>query len=273
MRHRYILLFLGVLIGCLFVTLARADFGQAIVGEAIDLFSSQLGDDGSDDPRSMEDLLHWAISHSDPEKLASQAEEAQKIQMVRDLKEQRRRVKELLDQVRSQPTETDMMKEGIAILQRPGASDTEVLAALQALQVLVEPIDNANDLHPLGGITAVVTQLTRGSEVAAAAAYVLGTAASNNPSFQRALLAEHPDIVDTLIQVCQSRQEEAAVKGMYALAALIRNLPEPRRAFASAGGFGALELLLRGESVAARVKRRALSLFMDLADTLPAGEE
>ncbi|GIL75880.1 hypothetical protein Vretifemale_5609 [Volvox reticuliferus] len=71
----------------------------------------------------------------------------------------------------------------------------------------------------------------------------------------------------------QSRQEEAAVKGMYALAALIRNLSETRRAFASAGGFGALEELLRGESVAARVKRRALSLFMDLVDIRPAGAE
>ncbi len=35
-------------------------------------------------------------------------------------------------------------QEGIAILSRPTASDTELLAALQALQVLVEPIDNAN---------------------------------------------------------------------------------------------------------------------------------
>lgn len=35
-------------------------------------------------------------------------------------------------------------QEGISILSRPTASDTELLAALQALQVLVEPIDNAN---------------------------------------------------------------------------------------------------------------------------------
>ncbi|GFR47185.1 hypothetical protein Agub_g8777, partial [Astrephomene gubernaculifera] len=249
----------------------KCDFGQAIVNEAVDLFAANSGEDERD-PRSMEDLLHWAIANSDPGKLAAQAEEAQRIQMVKDLKEQRRRVKELLDHVRSQPTETDMLKEGIAILRRPAASETELLAALQTLQVLVEPIDNANDLQPLGGIAPVVTQLTHGSpEVAAAAAHVLGTAASNNPTFQRQLLSDHPGIVSTLLQVSQSAQEESAVKGMYAVAALVRNTQEARRAFVDAGGFSHLELLLRGGLVAPRVKRKALSLFMDLVDTQPAG--
>eukprot|EP00198_Chlamydomonas_reinhardtii_P011534 XP_001700871.1 predicted protein [Chlamydomonas reinhardtii] len=143
----------------------------------------------------MEDLLHWAISHSDPAKLAAAAEEAQRVQVVKDLKEQRRRVKE--------PTEADMMREGIDILRRAGASDTELLAALQALQVLVEPIDNANDLHPLGGLSPVVAQLARLAEapaLATAAAHVIGTAASNNPTFQRALLSQHPEVVGTLLQ-------------------------------------------------------------------------
>lgn len=182
-----------------------------------------------------------------------------------------------------------MMREGIDILRRAGASDTELLAALQALQVLVEPIDNANgeegseeggggggewgvgrgewgmgwvfvrvareaaageagmrvqemrnrvesqafmfsccptkspgsalgfsplllcllllrstDLHPLGGLSPVVAQLARLAEapaLATAAAHVIGTAASNNPTFQRALLSQHPEVVGTLLQV------------------------------------------------------------------------
>ncbi|PNW80578.1 hypothetical protein CHLRE_07g323500v5 [Chlamydomonas reinhardtii] len=221
----------------------------------------------------MEDLLHWAISHSDPAKLAAAAEEAQRVQVVKDLKEQRRRVKELLDHVRSQPTEADMMREGIDILRRAGASDTELLAALQALQVLVEPIDNANDLHPLGGLSPVVAQLARLAEapaLATAAAHVIGTAASNNPTFQRALLSQHPEVVGTLLQVSAAPDHECSVKGLYALAAMVRNLREARAAFVEAGGFGTLEALLRGEAVSPRVKRKSLSLFMDLVDTQPA---
>lgn len=37
----------------------------------------------------------YTTAHSDPEKLATLAEEAQRIQLVRDLKEQRRRVQEV----------------------------------------------------------------------------------------------------------------------------------------------------------------------------------
>ncbi|KAG2493284.1 hypothetical protein HYH03_008420 [Edaphochlamys debaryana] len=260
-----LLVFAGLL-GCCAI-LAAADFGANIVG---DVGIEPHGEFDENDPQSMESLLHWAISNSNPEKLSAQAEEAAPLQMVKDLKEQRRRVKELLDHVSAQPTEVDMMKEGIDILRRDGASDTELLAALQALQVLVEPIDNANDLRPLGGISPVVAVLTRGPELAAAAAHVLGTACSNNPTFQRALMAAHPDIVGTLLRVSESAEEGTAVKGMYALAALVRNLPEMRRAFVDAGGFRSLELLLRGEGSGARVKRRALSLFMDLVDTQPA---
>lgn len=50
------LFLLGLLAGgCLYY--CEADFGQAIVDEALDAL--QNGNDG--DPRSMEDLLHWAI--------------------------------------------------------------------------------------------------------------------------------------------------------------------------------------------------------------------
>ncbi len=39
--------------------ITEADFGQAVVDEAIDLFA-QVGDE-DDEPRTMEGLLHWAI--------------------------------------------------------------------------------------------------------------------------------------------------------------------------------------------------------------------
>ncbi len=66
----------------------------------------------------------------------------------------------------------------------------------------MEPIDNANDLHGLGGLGPLVALLGHEAPaVAAAAAHALGTAASNNPAFQRQLLSQQPEAVATLLRV------------------------------------------------------------------------
>ncbi len=51
---------------------------------------------------------------------------------------------QLIKEMQSAPTEIDLMKDTIAILTNSSAPAEEVLLALEALQSLVEPIDNAN---------------------------------------------------------------------------------------------------------------------------------
>lgn len=220
------------------------DFGAKL----IDSLASAHGSEGGSEEERLESLLHWSISHSDPLKLAEAAGEADKRASVADLLAQRARVKELLDYVNAQPTETDLLKDAIAMLVNQTTPEVGQLHALKAMQVrwrwlngfrplkatlgrrgrcaplsvdarrctmeaattecclppacarsltrqyhlvqaLVEPIDNANDLRALGGIAPVVLHLqSPNPELAAAAAHVLGTAASNNPTFQNHLM-------------------------------------------------------------------------------------
>ncbi len=51
---------------------------------------------------------------------------------------------QLIKDMQSAPTEIDLMKDTIDILTNSSAPSDEVLLALEALQALVEPIDNAN---------------------------------------------------------------------------------------------------------------------------------
>lgn len=51
------------------------------------------------------------------------------------------------------PSEADLMKDAIAVLRNDSTPSEEVLMALEALQVLVEPIDNANGRQSLSHVT------------------------------------------------------------------------------------------------------------------------
>ena len=51
---------------------------------------------------------------------------------------------QLMKEMQSAPTEIDLMKDTIAVLTNGSTPLEEVLLALEVLQSLVEPIDNAN---------------------------------------------------------------------------------------------------------------------------------
>ena len=107
------------------------DFGAAL----IDSLAAAHGDGGETEEERLESLLHWSISHSDPRKLAAAAGEAEKRQTVADLIAQRAKVKELLDYMNAQPTETDLLKETIAMLVNDSTPEVGRLHALKGMQV------------------------------------------------------------------------------------------------------------------------------------------
>lgn len=51
---------------------------------------------------------------------------------------------QMIKDMQSAPTEIDLMQDTIGVLANSSAPPEEVLLALEALQSLVEPIDNAN---------------------------------------------------------------------------------------------------------------------------------
>jgi hypothetical protein len=64
----------------------------------------------------------------------------------------------------------------------------------------------ATDLRVLGGLPPLVALLQQAQppELQEAAAYVLGTAASNNAKLVEVLLQEHPNLLQQLLQVSEA---------------------------------------------------------------------
>ena len=174
----------------------------------------------------------------------------------------------------SLPTEAGLMRDAVARLTAPGADDAAQLDALEELRALVEPIDNANDLESLGGLAPVVARLgdAHAAAVRAAAAAVVGTAASNNLKFVSRLAAAHPGATAALLAVSQLPDDAAAARGLYALGAVVRGSREARGAFYAASGLAALEqAVARRGAGAERVRTRALHLLTDLMELAHEG--
>ncbi|KAF6264633.1 hypothetical protein COO60DRAFT_1634248 [Scenedesmus sp. NREL 46B-D3] len=208
----------------------------------------------------MESLLHWAIEHSDPDTLREQAETVRRDEAVKDFVERKKRVQELSDIMSQQPSEAQLMMDNIAVLKDAEAGSADKAEALGNLQVLVEPIDNANDLRVLGGLPPLVAllQLQQHAELQEGAAYVLGTAASNNANL-----------------IAAAKHEGAANKAMYALGNIVRSpVPLARSQFYAQAGLGQLQALL-GQAAAAplRVKSKAINLIADLIEMTANGDD
>jgi hypothetical protein len=90
------------------------------------------------------ELHSFCLPHaenSDPEILKAQAQSVQQAEAVQSLMERRGKVQQLINVLEQQPTETQLMQEAIAMLVNKTGNPVNLL---EALQILVEPIDNAN---------------------------------------------------------------------------------------------------------------------------------
>lgn len=213
--------------------------------------------------RQEKDMLHWAIEHSDPEKLKAAA------QALKDPASSARRQREMqavLEAMRQEPSEADLMKAAIEELTAANATDADKVAAMLRLRDLVRPIDNANDLKPLGGFAPLIMALNSSNpDVQAAAAGVLGTAASNNVRAQQDVAEDCPDVVQKLLQVVQSNHTEAASKGLYALGKFLLNSAPQQQQFFQQGGMGTLQQLVADERLPEALRWKLLDLIGDLA--------
>lgn len=215
---------------------------------------------------SMESILHWAIGHSDPEKLKVAATVARRLSPD-ELETRRQDIKELMDRLHV-PSDAELMKIAIADLQNSTLSTEDRQRALQELLILVEPIDNANDvadLDKLGGLQLVIAELDRPEEeLRTTAAWVLGKACQNNLVVQKQILQHNG--LPRLVEMVESSASEEAVKALYAVSAVIRNFPLAQEQFYFEGGAGLLERLFAGASVDIRLRRKSLFLLADLAE-------
>ncbi|XP_027346107.1 hsp70 nucleotide exchange factor FES1 isoform X2 [Abrus precatorius] len=212
---------------------------------------------------SLDGMLQWAISHSDPEKLKESAEAQQQLSPS-ELQKRQLEIKEIMEKIKM-PSDAELMKIAISDLNNVSTSLEDRLRALQELLELVEPIDNANDLNKLGGLFAVAQELNHSDPgIRTVAAWVLGKACQNNPIVQQQIL--ELGVLSRLIKMVKSHSIEEANKALYAVSALIRNnLASQDLFYAEAGGW-MLQDILSNATLNIRLRRKAVLLLADLAE-------
>ncbi|CAJ1965522.1 unnamed protein product [Sphenostylis stenocarpa] len=91
---------------------------------------------------SLDGMLQWAISHSDPEKLKESAETQQHLSPM-ELQKRQLEIKEIMEKIKM-PSDAELMKVAIGDLNNLSTSLEDRYRALEELLELVESIDNAN---------------------------------------------------------------------------------------------------------------------------------
>lgn len=132
------------------------------------------------------------------------------------------------------------MKEARDVLLNPSATKEELEEALDNLLFLIESIDNANDLHTIGGLKPVISCLkSPHSSVRMGAAWVLATAAQNNAKVQGQITEQ--DGLALLLEVLNNdKSSEVRSKALSALSAILGHNPDAVHKFDALKGFQSL---------------------------------
>eukprot|EP00440_Ansanella_granifera_P011401 gb/GFBE01012369.1/.p1 GENE.gb/GFBE01012369.1/~~gb/GFBE01012369.1/.p1 ORF type:complete len:378 (+),score=101.27 gb/GFBE01012369.1/:1-1134(+) len=176
LRRRVMLLVLAVLA---FALLRPTD------ASAPTLTMPESGSGKKKDP--MNELLHWAIEHSDPEKLK---------ELMHKYKENNLTLKDVYDQEVIDAmfkSEADVMIQQIAVIKdfrNASLEEGYLQAALEELEENLHQIDNAGNLHGMGGMRPLLELAMseeRSDETRSLALWCLGAAVQNNGPVQREL--------------------------------------------------------------------------------------
>ncbi|CAI9093327.1 OLC1v1028802C1 [Oldenlandia corymbosa var. corymbosa] len=231
----------------------------------ISTFAGEWNEDDVDGGfSSLDGMLQWAIGHSDPSKLKETAEDVKR-KSPDELKKRQDEIKELIEKMKM-PSDAELMKIAIDDLNNSSLPWEDHLRALLELSELVEPIDNANDLHKLGGTLVVVKELNHpDSEVRTTSALVLGKACQNNPVVQKQFL--ELGALSELLKMTKSNSVEEVLRALYAISALIRNNVVGQQLFYGESGDLIIQDLLSKSNIDVRIHKRSVSIVSDLAES------
>ncbi|KAL6003661.1 hypothetical protein ACLOJK_023894 [Asimina triloba] len=162
------------------------------------------------------------------------------------------------------PSDTELMQASIADLNNSSISFEDCYHALHNVLNLVESLSNANDLSRLGGLAAVIRELSNtNTEIRTISAWILGKASQNNPVVQKQIM--ELGALPILMKMVKSNFREEALKSLYAISAVISNNPPSQDLFYSEAGELMLLDLLNDSSTNVRLLRKSASLVADLA--------
>lgn len=121
------------------------------------------------------------------------------------------------------PSDADLMKESMTVILHPEADHEAKIIAFDNLEQLIENLDNANNLTPLGLWPPLLSQLNHeNAEMRKMAAWCVGTAVQNNPKSQQCLL-EAGGVKSVASMSLNDPDPAARRKAVYALSSSIRN--------------------------------------------------
>ncbi|KAM0691243.1 hypothetical protein Q7P36_010014 [Cladosporium allicinum] len=165
-------------------------------------------------------LLQWSVQNS-----AASRNDPTTVQ-TDDVREPARALNpELLKQLMGGPSEADLMKQAMHAIVAPlDQCDLEnKLIAWDNFEQLIEGIDNAKNMQPLGLWIPLVEQLDHEiPDMRAWAAHCLNTAVQNNPDCQERCLAINA-IPKLIKQVLKDTDKTARKKAAGALSSEVRN--------------------------------------------------
>ncbi|RVX69412.1 hypothetical protein B0A52_06475 [Exophiala mesophila] len=159
-------------------------------------------------------LLQWSIENSDAGRTSDQP-----------AREPKGLSADALRALMGGPSDADLMREAMSIIVStdPEVTHESKMTAFDNFEQLIENLDNANNMEPLGLWTPMVSQLD--SEVAdyrRMAAWCLGTAVQNNDKAQERFLAVNG--VNKIVTVALDDSDTTVRrKAIYALSSSVRN--------------------------------------------------
>lgn len=169
---------------------------------------------------NLNELLKWSVSATtNPETAAADPQAA-----ARSLN-----ADALASLFSNGPSDADMMKDSMAAIKSDDPSmDLEArLIAFDNFEQLIENLDNANLMEPLGLWPDLISCLSHTEpEIRKYAAWCMGTAVQNNEKSQKMLVKEGG--IKPLVDVALGEMEEESVrrKAIYALSSAMRNMQE-----------------------------------------------
>ncbi|KAL6998842.1 hypothetical protein U1Q18_000010 [Sarracenia purpurea var. burkii] len=213
---------------------------------------------------SLDGMLQWAIGHSDPAKLKETAENIQQLS-PNELKSHQLEIKDLMERLKT-PSDAQLMQIAINDLNDSSLTLEDHRHALQELLILVEPIDNSNDLHKLGGLSVIIRKLNNlDPEMRTTSAWILGKASQNNPIVQKQVLELGG--LKKLMKMVKSSFLEEATKALYAVSALIRNNLDGQELFYAEAGDLMLQDILSNSSIDTVLRKKSVFLVADLVES------
>ncbi|CAL5868238.1 uncharacterized protein PFLUO_LOCUS2462 [Penicillium psychrofluorescens] len=163
------------------------------------------------DPQ-MNKLLKWSVQNSQNEDGTTDAPAS-----ARNL------TPDMINALFGGPSEADLMKAAMEVLHSDDSDLENKLIAFDNFEQMIESIDNANNLEPLG-LWSPLAQLLQheDADMRRMAAWCIGTAVQNNEKAQDKLVVLN--VIPTLVNMSTTDPNPATrKKAVYALSSAVRN--------------------------------------------------